>query len=1193
MKTPGKRKRESPASEDSGTGQWPAKLNIASRIKRKSVQNPLTDPADIRKPILSNGKIVDSQASFASLDIAPWLIASLSAMEIKRPTGIQKACIPRILAGQDVIGGSRTGSGKTVAFTVPLLHKWAEDPMGIFAVVLTPTRELALQIFEQIKAISAPQMLKPVLIVGGMELRAQALALSARPHVVIATPGRLADHILTSGADTTVGLRRTRVVVLDEADRLLASGPGSMLPDVETCLNALPPSTQRQTCLFTATLTPEVMALKTLPRPPDRPPIFVCEIDTSELAVPPTLSQTYLQVPLTYREAYLHILLLTARNAAQKSIIVFCNRTATANLLERILRKLDHRVTSLHSKLSQRDRTDNLARFRASAARILIATDVASRGLDIPAVDLVVNYEVPRNPDDYIHRVGRTARAGKVGEAITLVGQRDVALFLAIEQRIGTKMEAWEEEGVNIQTRVIRDGLRVVGETIMRVELDVEEGRDVKGDRTRAPAAGPKDLWFEDLAFYILPDFAPAVAEDLSSSRVGNAFFTSISDSDWSSDEPTMSAQRRSGRKRAANPAPQSRPARRPKTPDEEEEEDEQEQIDNETEEDLEDAEPTFEDENQELTDIVTRYLDVAPEEVAVAEEYNPEVWDDYGKNVQAFAKISGRKWTYFVTEVRIVIGRQSEDSKEGDAEKVHIDLGPNKMISRLHAELYYDQEAEAWQISVHGRNGVRVNERQIRRNETHRIESGDIIGIAGTQMLFQLAGQRMDIKPFFYAKMRLAQGLEGSATVPALLHGGPYMNDLPIGYLPVHGGLSAPSTLPYGLLGPRPQTPESSVRQAPTTSAKKRSPGYKKGMMIQSTEQIDYSLDSSKDIKPGCSYASMITWAILSSPDEAISLNGIYQWIRDHYAYYRLTNSGWQNSIRHNLSLNTNFYKVPRRPDEPGKGMKWALVPENRMATIAAANKNASKGGGRASSAPGSPNSAPAHGGFVFHSMNCDVKTSPTQRTPPLSSYPPTQPEAYTPSHHPRGAIPVYGPTNGHLPVLSDETSPAPRYHTNGHLRMTGSSPTLTSGAYGNTELPMQTPAPRAHNLNIPQPNTAKLPTSHMTESSPAPFWKPFGTGLGSTPAKWPDFSPQKIGNSGSAGGVPLSSSPPPMANGLESPTRKGGLQSQRMPSSFGASSQGANANPNALPSSNGNQHGGSISTPVEEEEGGIDLMK
>ena len=317
-------------------------------------------------------------------------------------------------------------------------------------------------------------------------MRQQALALSQRPHVVIATPGRLADHILTSGKDTTTGLRRTRIIVLDEADRLLASGQGSMLPDVETCLAALPPSNERQTCLFTATLTQEVMALKALPRPKDRPPIHVCEIDTSDaLAIPATLKQSYLQVPLTYREAYLHVLLLTPLNLAKKSIIVFCNRTATANLLERLLRSLGHRITSLHSVLPQHERTSNLARFRASAARILVATDVASRGLDIPEVELVINYDVPRNPDDYIHRVGRTARAGRKGEAVTMVGQRDVGLVLAIETRVGKKMEEFEEKGVNVGTRVVRDALKEVGETKREVVIGIEEGRDIKGNRTR------------------------------------------------------------------------------------------------------------------------------------------------------------------------------------------------------------------------------------------------------------------------------------------------------------------------------------------------------------------------------------------------------------------------------------------------------------------------------------------------------------------------------------------------------------------------------------------------------------------------------------------------------------------------------------------------------------------------------------
>lgn len=475
-----KRRKLLPQGGNAGPNLSRIKPHAPTTITAQSSSAPI-----LTLPIVSNGKVVDGTASFASLDVAPWLIASLSAMAILRPTAIQKGCIPKILEGRDVIGGSRTGSGKTVAFTVPILQRWAQDPVGIFAVILTPTRELALQIFEQVKAISAPQSLKPILVIGGGDMRSQALALAQRPHVVVATPGRLADHILTSGAETIAGLRRTRVVVLDEADRLLSAGPGSMLPDIETCLSAMPPSHERQTCLFTATLTPEVMEVKSLPRAKDRAPVYVCEVDTGGLAVPPTLHQSYLQVPVTYREAYLHTLLLTPRNAAKKSIIVFCNRTATANLLERILRLLDHRVTSLHSSLVQQDRIANLAKFRASAARVLIATDVASRGLDIPEVELVVNYDAPRNPDDYIHRVGRTARAGRSGEAITMVGQRDVALFLAIEARVGLKMSEFAEEGVNIETRVIRDALKDVGQRKREAVLDIDEGRDVKGNRTR------------------------------------------------------------------------------------------------------------------------------------------------------------------------------------------------------------------------------------------------------------------------------------------------------------------------------------------------------------------------------------------------------------------------------------------------------------------------------------------------------------------------------------------------------------------------------------------------------------------------------------------------------------------------------------------------------------------------------------
>lgn len=498
---PPKRRRLSDSSNDSYTA--PAPLPTVSRIKkvtpkdRKPAAEEKEDPVLIRDALEIG--LQNAESSFTSLNVAPWLVGSLTTMAVRKPTAIQKACIPEIIKGRDCIGGSRTGSGKTVAFAVPMLQKWAQDPFGIFGLILTPTRyllrysivvivytdplrELALQIYEQIQAISAPQSMKSILITGGTDMRPQAIALSQRPHVVIATPGRLADHIKTSGHDTVCGLNRVRMVVLDEADRLLASGAGSMLPDVETCLSALPPSDERQTLLFTATLTPEVRALKSMPRPSNRAPVFMIEVGAeTETSIPPTLRQTYLKVPMTHREAFLHVLLSTESNAS-KPAIIFCNHTKTADLLERTLRRLAHRVTSLHSQLPQSERTSNLARFRSSAARLLVATDVASRGLDIPSVNLVVNFDVPRNPDDYVHRVGRTARAGRAGEAVTLVGQRDVQLVLAIEERVGRQMAEWAEEGVSVEGRVVRSGvLKEVGSAKREAAGDMEEGRDVLG----------------------------------------------------------------------------------------------------------------------------------------------------------------------------------------------------------------------------------------------------------------------------------------------------------------------------------------------------------------------------------------------------------------------------------------------------------------------------------------------------------------------------------------------------------------------------------------------------------------------------------------------------------------------------------------------------------------------------------------
>ncbi|KEQ96014.1 hypothetical protein AUEXF2481DRAFT_706054 [Aureobasidium subglaciale EXF-2481] len=473
----------------------PAATATISRIKARSTTSVTADESSIQDvaSTISAAQKGNEKSTFADLNVSPWLVASLANMAIKNPTRIQSAAIPEILSGRDCIGGSRTGSGKTVAFAVPILQQWSKDPFGIFGLVLTPTRELALQIFEQFKAIGAVQNLKVVLVTGGSDMRAQAIALAARPHIVIATPGRLADHVNSSGEESIAGLRRVKFVVLDEADRLLASGKGSMLPDLGVCMEVLPESSKRQTCLFTATVTAEVRALQDKPRTKGKPPVAVCEVDLDTLAVPDTLHQTYCLVNVVHKEKVNLHHLITSSNPCltnpttnvKKSTIIFVNRTSTANLLEHLLRSLDHRVTSLHSALPQSDRTNNLARFRAGAARIMVCTDVAARGLDIPEVGLVVNYDLPRDPDDYVHRVGRTARAGRKGVSISLVGQRDVGLVQAIEGRVKSQMEEYVEEGVNVESRVVRDALNVVGDKKREALLAIEEGRDVKGKRRK------------------------------------------------------------------------------------------------------------------------------------------------------------------------------------------------------------------------------------------------------------------------------------------------------------------------------------------------------------------------------------------------------------------------------------------------------------------------------------------------------------------------------------------------------------------------------------------------------------------------------------------------------------------------------------------------------------------------------------
>ncbi|RUS16767.1 P-loop containing nucleoside triphosphate hydrolase protein [Endogone sp. FLAS-F59071] len=396
-----------------------------------SISNPNSDVNDDTSDAPDAGSFtVSPNVSFANLGLNDWLVDALKIMSIRTPSEIQQACIPPILTGQDVIGGAKTGSGKTAAFALPILQKLSEDPYGVFALVLTPTRELAFQIAEQFRVLGKSINIKECVVVGGLDMMKQALELSRRPHVIIATPGRLRDHIQSS--PEAVHLSRLRFLVLDEADRLLSS---TFASDLESIFAHVP--SKRQTLLFTATMTESILAL----RQGDRTP-FVYQCDTRVSTVS-TLTQSYVFVPSHVRETYLAYL-LRCDDFAGKSTIVFCGRCATAELVTIMLKELGVRCTALHSEMTQQERLDSLGKFRAEVIKVLVATDVGSRGLDIPAVQLVLNYDVPRDPTDYIHRVGRTARAGRGGQAVTIVSERDVQLVQNIEQRTSKQMEEYK-----------------------------------------------------------------------------------------------------------------------------------------------------------------------------------------------------------------------------------------------------------------------------------------------------------------------------------------------------------------------------------------------------------------------------------------------------------------------------------------------------------------------------------------------------------------------------------------------------------------------------------------------------------------------------------------------------------------------------------------------------------------------------
>jgi ATP-dependent RNA helicase RhlE len=368
--------------------------------------------------------------SFESLGLAPALVRALAEIGYTTPTPIQTDAIPLVLAGHDVLGGAQTGTGKTAAFALPLLHRLIESappagsPKRIRALVLTPTRELAAQVHDSLRTYGKHARLASTCIYGGAGMNPQIDAMRRGVDILVATPGRLIDHIERG----TARLGEVDILVLDEADRMLDMG---FLPAIKRILNRLP--SKRQTLLFSATFEDQIkkLALEFMRDPRE---VQVTPRNAIASAV------THLAHPVDgARKRDLLVDILSER--WQEQILVFGKTKHGCNRLAEQLEKSGISAVAIHGNKSQSQRLKALGDFKSGKARVLVATDVAARGLDIPLLPLVINFDLPMVAEDYVHRIGRTGRAGSTGEAISLVAPEEGNLLRAIHRVLKADIE--------------------------------------------------------------------------------------------------------------------------------------------------------------------------------------------------------------------------------------------------------------------------------------------------------------------------------------------------------------------------------------------------------------------------------------------------------------------------------------------------------------------------------------------------------------------------------------------------------------------------------------------------------------------------------------------------------------------------------------------------------------------------------
>ena len=388
---------------------------------------PITAPA--------NEPSAPTLLTFADLDLHPEILSAIHDAGYTSPTPIQRDAIPLALKGRDIMGLAQTGTGKTAAFTLPIIDRLIGGPRRTRALILTPTRELCVQVEESFRKYASHAEIEMVAVYGGVPLEPQERKLRAGVDVVVATPGRLIDHLERRNVD----FGDLEVLVLDEADRMLDMG---FAPQINRIVDQIP--TYRQTLLFSATMPPEVEALA---RKYLRKPVVV-QVGVRSSAAS-TVTHAVYPVPREKKNALL-VELLTGK--VHDSVLIFSRTKHGADRIVRDLEQAGVSATAMHADKSQAQRTRALQDFKDGVTSVLVATDIAQRGLDISGITHVINYDVPQQAEDYVHRIGRTGRAAKEGDAYTFMSPDEIGMVRTIERMIGTPIPRISVPGFDFGT---------------------------------------------------------------------------------------------------------------------------------------------------------------------------------------------------------------------------------------------------------------------------------------------------------------------------------------------------------------------------------------------------------------------------------------------------------------------------------------------------------------------------------------------------------------------------------------------------------------------------------------------------------------------------------------------------------------------------------------------------------------------